>query len=359
MATNLNVICPINQLSYGIVSLNLIRELVLQNVNVRVWPIGDRINDLSNEQVEYYKLKGCIKPGFAFDYNAPCLKIFHQFSLADSIGKGPRIGFPIFELDKFSELEKCHLNSVDKILVCSKWAQKIVQREIPSKDVVVIPLGVDLNIYNENVISERNSSCTVFLNIGKWEIRKGHDILLEAFCKTFGSADNVHLVMVSEDIFHADNNLQWESYYKNHKLGDKVTIVKRLPNEKSLADIISKSDCGVYPTRAEGWGLPILNSMACGKSIIATNYSGQTEFVSIRNSFLVDVDKYEEAYNPPWFIGGGNWAKISLDQICACMEYVHKTKQEGKLSPNIGGIETARRFSWANSVKLLIEGIFS
>jgi hypothetical protein len=35
----------------------------------------------------------------------------------------------------------------------------------------------------------------VFLNVGKWEYRKGHDVLLEAFNKAFEPTDNVRLVM--------------------------------------------------------------------------------------------------------------------------------------------------------------------
>ena len=51
------------------------------------------------------------------------------------------------------------------------------------------------------------------------------------------------------------------------------------------------ADCGLFPARAEGWNLELLEMMACGKQVIATNYSAHTEFCTKENSILIESDE--------------------------------------------------------------------
>ena len=66
---------------------------------------------------------------------------------------------------------------------------------------------------------------------------------------------------------------------------------------------MSKVDVGIFPSRAEGWNLEILELMSCGKHIITTNYSAHTEFCNKENALLVDIDELETAYDGKWFLG--------------------------------------------------------
>ena len=77
---------------------------------------------------------------------------------------------------------------------------------------------------------------------------------------------------------------------------------------------MSKADCGIFPSRAEGWNLDMLEMMALNKSIITTNYSAHTEFCNKDNSFLIDISETEPANDGKWFFGQGNWAKIGEEQ---------------------------------------------
>ena len=73
---------------------------------------------------------------------------------------------------------------------------------------------------------------------------------------------------------------------------------------------MSQADCGVFPAKAEGWNLDLLEMMSCGKSTIATNYSGHTEFCNKENCYLVDLPEMETAEDGKWFRGQGEWGKI-------------------------------------------------
>jgi glycosyltransferase involved in cell wall biosynthesis len=56
--------------------------------------------------------------------------------------------------------------------------------------------------------------------------------------------------------------------------------------------LYAAADCYVLPTRGEGHGMPYQESAACGLPVIATRYSGQTDFLDDDNSYLIDVDGF-------------------------------------------------------------------
>lgn len=359
---NLNLIAPINQVSYGLVSLNIVKELAKQNHNVALWPLGQIIVEPSDGPI----IERAIERNNMPDWSAPSLKIFHQFAMSESIGKGIRIGFPIFELEQFTDVEEHHLSSLDKIFVCSEWAKRVVlsHTKLANSSVCVVPLGVDRSIYHENVVDNRkDNDSTNFLHIGKWEIRKGHDIILEAFNKTFTPKDNVKLIMHSHCSHpqSVNRNEEWNLFYKSSKLSDKITIVTgRFGSCGEVAQLIAMADCGLFPSRAEGWGMPILEMMAMGKPIITTNCTGQTEYATPENAMLIDVNHKEKAYDRPWFTGQGEWNKIGkpqLDHLCEYMSIIHELKQSGKLLQNTAGIETSKKFSWTNTGNAIIRAI--
>ena len=143
-------------------------------------------------------------------------------------------------------------------------------------------------------------------------------------------------------------------------MGDQVEFLNRVKSHTEVADIIRAADCGVFPSRAEGWNLEALEMMSCGKHVIATDYSAHTEFCNEDNCHLIQVNELEEAYDGIWFKGQGRWAKIGKDQMEQTVEYfrfVHRQKQESGDINNTMGIETAKKFSWNNTADSIIRSI--
>jgi glycosyltransferase involved in cell wall biosynthesis len=124
---------------------------------------------------------------------------------------------------------------------------------------------------------------------------------------------------------------------------------------------MASTDCGIFPSRAEGWNLELLEMMSCGKHVIATDYSAHTEFCTQENSLLVTIEEKETAYDGKWFTGNcGEWAKLGdnqVEQMVVHMRDIHKRKQSDSLGINKGGVATAKKFSWSNSAAKAIEAI--
>jgi len=347
---------PINSLGYGVAGYNIAKQLGKKKGlhDFALFPIGQPEPELYEDLVQYDWRNKEVE----FDWSETCVKIWHQNGLHETVGRGNRIGFPIFELNRFTNEEKLSVGSCDGVFVCSKWAKDIVEDQTTAQYVKVVPLGVDRSIFNENNNVSRPP--TVFFNCGKWEIRKGHDALLECFEKAFNQSDNVELWLLCENPFIEQINKQWIDYYKNSKLGNKIRILPRQKTQRDVYNIMRQVDCGVFPVRAEGWNLELLELLSCGKNIITTNYSGHTEFADSKNSYLVEINELEPAHDGIWFHGQGEWAKIGDQQknsFAEKMKYVHKLKQDGELGLNIAGIETARHFSWENTAEEILNGL--
>ena len=174
---NINLMTPINQLGYGVAGLNILKALQVEH-NVALHTIGQP--QVTN-QADADAVTKAIEVSKMFDREAPCIKIWHQNQMAERVGSGKFIGFPIFELDTFTDLERWHLDSCDELMVCSDWAGGVVhdQTKHAPETIHTVPLGVDSEIFKPS--TPRNDNKTIFFNCGKWEVRKGHDFLIDAF----------------------------------------------------------------------------------------------------------------------------------------------------------------------------------
>lgn len=379
----INITAPVNQLGYGVVSLNILKALDAIGAEPAAWFLGPveappECHELLNRVSQRTR---------TYNRTAPSLRIYHQFDLAQHVGAGRRIGFPIFELTRFKSNEIHHLCSQDGLVVCSQWAKQVLLNadwRFLEGDIFVIPLGVDREIFQPQAVFEQcqlsYESKTKFFNCGKWEYRKGHDVLCEAFNKAFEPGDNVSLFLNCHNPCFQDQqkylsyNKQWTDYYKNSKLGDKISISpSRLPAQHDVAEVMRKMDCGVFPARAEGWNLELSEMLAMGKHVIATNYSAHTEFCQNGATRLIEPSRdalgglrLEDAHDGIWFNaddpewGGepGQWLEFGdeqMDQLVEHLRAVHRHKQEGSLGVNQAGVDAMAPFTWEATARKLVQ----
>lgn len=363
----LNVIGPINALGYGVATFNVIKAAHRIGHRINYFPI----TTLRDDDVRPYKedlgiIRMVMENAKMYTPYAPTVRIWHQNQLDLFVGAGERVGWPIFELNRFTEQELHHLNNVDKLVVCSQWAKGVCEENDVGPPISVVPLGVDPKVFfiDKNATLARPWHArdkTVFINVGKWEVRKGHDVLIDAFCKAFTEDDKVELWMMNDNPFiGTKGNEQWKLKYLSSKLGGKIKFKPRVESPHQLRELYNQVDWGVFPSRAEGWNLEILELMACGKPCVATNYSGHTEYLDNENSLLIEPTNMCGAEDGVWFNGQGEWCDFSIGDLVERMREAHKLKQSkpteyDKLSSAC--VRTSNRFTWDNTVNELIKAL--
>ena len=339
----LNMTCPINKTSYGYLSSYIMMNLVKLGFDVRHIPIG------RNDQDQRFKI-----PEGHYHLKAPSLKMWHHNDMSGFTGD-PKIGFTVFELEDLSETEAHNLSYPDKVIVPTRWAADVCLRS--GVKASVVPLGYDPDIFLPSPPEESDN--TIFFNAGKWEIRKGHDILIKAFNAAFEKDDKVTLVMMPTNGFISPEQTRaWERMYKESKLGEQVQLIPRVNTHLDVYNIMRQVDCAVFPARAEGWNMEALEMMGCGKEVIITNCTGHTGFVDDSCRLIDMPEEFETAYDGVFFGGFSKWRKFtrnSFDQLVEYMRDVHRNRISLKL--NERAITRAKEFTWENSTKILAKEI--
>lgn len=348
---NLQLMCPIGYTGYGYASINLIKALNSQNHNMCLFPIGQpSVEDESDASL----IKHLINNFQSISYDSTCIKIWHQFDLLNRPGNGEYFAFPFFEVDTLQTNEIYHLNFPDSIIVSSKWAKSVLEKNNITKPIHIVPLGVNLDIFDSSKMNNTSKNNYVFCTIGKWEKRKAHDSIIECFNKAFDEKDNVELWLVTHNGFlNKDEEKQWLDLVVGSKLKKKIKIFPRLAKHKDVAEVIHHSDCGIYISRGEGWNMELLETIAMNKPVIASYYSAHTEYCTPQNSYLVDMNDTEPAIDNKWFFGQSNWGKIGPKQIDQTIEYM-RFLYHNDIRTNPSGLETAKKYSWDYSAKSLI-----
>ncbi len=94
----------------------------------------------------------------------------------------------------------------------------------------------------------------------------------------------------------------------------RINLIDAIFSSKEITGLMSVCDSFVSLHRSEGLGISIAQSMLLGKPVIATNYSGNTDFTKPGNSCLVDYNLIEVKKGEYPFFKGQVWADPSIDQ---------------------------------------------
>lgn len=312
-----------------------------KNIKVALFPIGGL--EFETDESKY------VEEGLANASNCnpkdPTLKIWHQFDMSMPMAKGPKYGFPFFEMDRLTPKEVDELNTV-RLINCSEWARQVCLRHGINSHVV--PLGVDINIFSPKPMPDK---FTIF-NCGKLEVRKGHDIIPDIINEAFPQGGIKLIMCWTNPFLDKQFHQEYESYYKKMMPNVEIVFLDRLNEQKDISEVINNANCGLFPYRAEGWNLEGLETLACGRHLVCTNYSGPTEYLD-NVTTKVSINKLMIAYDGIWFKGQGKWADID-DKIG---EFAKHLQSCVGLGINNTGIKIAKMFTWDNTVEKLLEVI--
>lgn len=356
----LSIQAPINNTGYGISSYYISSHIGYQQANSSLIPIGDLYFE---PQWDRTIISNMISNVVSMDKNDHSLKIWHSHDLITAAKCQGLYGcYTFFELDQISPYEHIGYSLVDKIIVPTRWAKEILtNNNICSSKIHVVNPGVDTQIFKPIELPEKYNQDSykekyIFINIGKWEVRKGHDILAYAFNKAFDKKDNVELWMINHNSgLSLQQRQQWKSIYRNTKLSDKIRIFPRLSTQLDVSLMLNRASCAIFPSRAEGWNNEAIEAMATNKPVILSDYSAHTEYANDTNSFLIPVINKEIAEDGIFFSDTqAQWAKLDnnfIDSLIDTMRYVYKNN----IHQNQEGLLLTSNMSWQATAKEIIK----
>ncbi|HUL41009.1 MAG TPA: glycosyltransferase family 4 protein [Burkholderiales bacterium] len=100
---------------------------------------------------------------------------------------------------------------------------------------------------------------------------------------------------------------------------DRITIIDKTLGENEMKNLIRCCDCFLSLHRSEGFGRGLAEAMFLGKPVIATAYSGNMDFMTPENSFLVDYELVPVGETAYPHGAGQVWAEPNIDQAVSYM----------------------------------------
>jgi len=173
-----------------------------------------------------------------------------------------------------------NLRRADAWLVPSQFCQRIWHRHgVVAR---IVPLGISDNFCFLHHGRPPMPRTLRFLWVGSDQLRKGWQLIGEAWAEAFRAGEDVSLRIKCI----GDGSVQ-EHY------GGRVVIDRRDLAEEELAALYHNSDVFLFPSYGEGFGLPVLEAMATGCLVVAPDSSSLRSFV--RESTAVVIPRTRKA----------------------------------------------------------------
>lgn len=292
----------------------------------------------------------------------------HRFSGALSGTKKAKLRLGIFNYESsvlpygWAEYHKY----VDYILPSSEYVRDIFLRAgIPDEKIIVLPLGVDFDALNAPIdegFEFKTNKKFKISNISIPHARKNIPALIDAYYEEFTADDDISLIVKTtvtgkRDHFEIDVRAavdELEQKFKSKKLPELILLEHRFNN---IATIYNKTDALINVAASEGFGLPLLEAMACGKLVAGPRYGGVLDFLNKDNSLLIDTIEVQAPAEYQYWQPDPNAVvgRPTKQSIMATLRNLYENHEELHKRFDEKMKETVKIYTWDSSTKLILD----
>ena len=249
----------------------------------------------------------------------------------------------------------------DFLIAGSTWSQQVLAKQ--GIDSTVVCQGVDPLLFNEGHATKQflKDHFVVFSG-GKFEYRKGQDLVIKAF-QIFHEKhkdvvlitawfnqwlDTMRTMEASPYIKFTTTATDYQEVVEHTLLENGIALNRALvlgpaPNPM-FASVYQNSDVGVFPNRAEnGTNLVLMEYMACGKPAIVSDFAGHKDVAHEENAILLRQIKPINVYVKEEFIA--NWGEPTVSDIVDRLKWAYHNRDKTALIGKAAGA-SMRTWTW-------------
>ena len=316
-----------------------IEGLRAAGVPVATTAIAPDVAGLRQDAIERYgrrahdALRTAVEPAF----NLACLNGDHLVRLARTAGgevlaRRPTIGQWAWETDVLPPEWLPAFQFVEEIWAFSRFVADNLARVAPVP-VVVVPMAVtvpDTSGVQLPIRIARDDRFTFLFMFDFFSTarRKNPEGLIDAFARAFAEGEGPRLLLKTiNGRFRPDAEAELRRRADEHP---DIELIDAYLDPAENAALLARADCYVSLHRSEGFGLTVAESMALGTPVIATGYSGNIDFTTAQNSYLVQWTPTRVGPGCEIYPADGTWAQPDLDHAAELMRRVWQRPEEAR-----------------------------
>lgn len=348
---------PVNSLSFGNVSYNILREFWKQDLNVTWFPLSKNADFSSFDKVEEEFVEW-LKSSHSESYknikkDMPTLKIWHINGSHQRISKNQLL-YSFYELDKPTQDEINLAKFQDHVSFSSSYASNIFN-EFGVKSTSV-PLGFDEDFFKTDK-KYLDEDVIHFGLMGKFEKRKHTEKIVKLWLEKYGNNRKYQLTLCVTNPFYKKEDMEtiFVSLLNGTRYNN-VNILSYLQTNSEVNELMNAIDIDLTGlSGAEGWNLPAFNSTCLGKWSIVLNATGHKDWANSKNSILIEPNGKEEVYDNKFFVEGSKFNQGEIytwdrDNVSQAMD--DACDKKGTL--NKEGQKLKSKFSYKNTANSLV-----
>ncbi len=357
---------PLNPLSLGQVSYNILRECWKRNIDLAYHPIGEIQLDAFQPPKELigYIQDALNKRQSHLGRDIKTLKIWH---IQSQEPKDPfrtlltpeQTLLTFHETDSATEFEKTLVNLNSETLFCGNYSEGIF-RSAGCLNVGSFNIGwdEDFKVTGKNYLSDK----CVWSIIGKKEARKNTKGIIKAWIKKYGNnKDHTLNCVIDNPFFSPEDNQRLKNDYLEGKRVWNVNFLPHLKTNFEMNEVYNYSNIDLSGASfSESWGIPSFTSCGLGKQCVVNNFGGHKAWATTENSILIEPDGMQDCYDGVFFNKGGNcsqgqFSNYKEDTLVDAMERAEKNFA----TINAAGLNLQKTHSWKNSVDNILKQVYS
>lgn len=249
-----------------------------------------------------------------------------------------KIGRTHTETDRLPMDWAAKMNKMDEIWVPTRHHRDLfIDKGVYEDKLVVVPQPADLEFFNPATVKPMSKlpgghedRAFKFLSVLNWEHRKGWDLLLRAYLSEFSFSENVVLYLLTPE--HKTTESLWDFLQDslNVRSFDQLPRIEAVPyvSQRDMPKLYKAMDAFVLPTRGEGWGRTITEAMCMELPVIATKWSGPSEYLTQDNSYPIRISSMKSV--PDGENAGHKMGEPDLHQLRDYMRHVVDNPKEAK-----------------------------
>ena len=246
--------------------------------------------------------------------------------------------YTMWETDRLDPVWVPMLNAAGLVVVPSAWQRDCFRADGITTPVEVAPLGFDPLVYHPAGRPPEVCTFGTAGALGSGGLRKNAQWVIDLFRRAFPTQTDVRL-----RVKITPGSPSLETYDD-----PRVDVLRAVLPHAELAEWYRSLTAYVNGSMGEGFGLHLVEAMACGRPLITPDHSGLTAFFDPSVGYAVDytlVEARNEIYR-------GHWAQPSEDSLIARMREVHADPADAARLGELSAVR-AKRFTWKEAGRQL------